>query len=159
MLFLIVAGAFSALTPEPLWVRAMSFVVFGFVPALAAYLIPCLISWTLRRAGRIYDPVAAVLWPAIWGNLKRALSALFNFASHAASRLCSAAHQYFSIAGRPIVMGVTFPIRLCARLLLKLIASATGHEHRQVPAARQRRPAQRINGARLARAGQASRVI
>jgi hypothetical protein len=49
MFFLTVAGAFSVLTPEPLWVRAMSFVVIGLVPAMAAHLIAFLISWTKTR--------------------------------------------------------------------------------------------------------------
>jgi hypothetical protein len=80
MFFLIVAGAFSALTPEPLWLRVMSFVVLGLIPALAAYLIACLISWTLKRASRIYDPVAAVLWPALRAIIKHTLSALLEFA-------------------------------------------------------------------------------
>jgi hypothetical protein len=194
MLFLLMAGTFSVVTPEPLWVRAMSFSVLGLVPATAAYLIACLFSWTLRSAGRMYDPVAAVLWPALWAITKHMLSALLDFAwvaliyflsaletcanllgvicvriitisarvlhrllrigfihtagiirvwgcnataavhralgtckgfaSRASACLCSAAHHYSRVMWRRIVMSVTFPIRLVARLLLKLIPSA-----------------------------------
>jgi hypothetical protein len=81
----------------------MSFVVIGLVPAMAVHLIAFLISWTLRRVGRIYDPVSAAIWPALWTIIKRALSAL---------------HYCSRVAWKRIVMGATFPIRLFARLLL-----------------------------------------
>jgi hypothetical protein len=116
MFFLMVAGAFSVLTPEPLWVRAMSFVVIGLVPAMAAHLIAFLISWTLRRVGRIYDPFAAATWPALWAIIRRALSAL---------------HCFSRVAWKRIVMSVTFPIRLVARLLLKLVPTAVRREPRR----------------------------
>lgn len=114
MFSLIVAGAFSALTPEPLWLRAMSFVVFGLVPALAAYLIPPLISLTLRRAGRIYDPIAAVLWPALWGIIKHALSVLLDFTWLALI--------YFASA-----------LETCAKLLGETFVRVLCHEHRRTP--------------------------
>jgi hypothetical protein len=170
MFFLIVAGAFSALTPEPLWVRVLSFVVLGLVPAVAGYLVPSLISWTLRGACMLYDSVAQRFGRPP-GPINRGLSALLDFArvaliyfasaletsakllglmclralaicpqvidtykafaSYAAACLCSAAHHYLRVVGKRIVMSVTFPIRLSARLLLELIPPAAGHEYRR----------------------------
>jgi hypothetical protein len=181
--FLIVASAFSALTPEPLWVRVLSFVVFGLVPAVAGYLVPSLISWTLRGACMLYDSVAQRFRRSS-GPIKRGLSALLDFtrvafiyfasaletsakllglmclralaicaqvldtykafASYAAACLCSAAHHYSRVVGKRIVMSMTFPIRLSARLLLELFPPAAGHEYRQPRAGGFEKTARRI---------------
>jgi hypothetical protein len=183
MFFLLVAGAFSALTPEPLWVRVLSFVVFGLVPAVAGYLVPFLISWTLRGACKLYDSVAQRFGRPS-GPIKRGLSALLDFtrvafiyfasaletsakllglmclrtlaiyaqvidtykafASYAAACLCSAMHHYSRVVGKRILMSVTFPIRLSARLLLELFAPAAGHGHRRPRAGGFEKTARRI---------------
>jgi hypothetical protein len=146
MFFLIMAGAFSALTPEPSWVRVLSFVVFGFVPAVAGYLVPSLISWTLRGACMLYSSIAQRFGRPS-RPIKRGLFALLDFTrvaliystsaletsakilglmclralaigSYAAACLYSAALHYSRVVGKRIVMSVTFPIRLSARLLL-----------------------------------------
>ncbi len=61
-LVLLVAGAFAALAPEPLWPRLLSLLILGFLPALAAYSIARSVSWILLGASAICDPVAATLW-------------------------------------------------------------------------------------------------
>jgi hypothetical protein len=59
--FLVMAGAFVALTPEPLGQRAMTFVLFGTIPALGSYLGGWIALWVLRGAGGICDWIAATL--------------------------------------------------------------------------------------------------
>jgi hypothetical protein len=172
MFFLIVAGAFSALTPEPLWVRVLSFVIFGLVPAVAGYLVPSLISWTLSGACLLYGSIVQRFGRPS-GPIKRGLSALLDFtrlvliyfasavatsarllglmclralaiASHAAACLCLAAHHYSRVVGKRIVMSVTFPVRFSARLLLQFFPPGPGHEHRRPRAGGFEKTARRI---------------
>src|SRR5712691_2680211 len=57
---LLAASAFSALTPEPLWVRLLTLVLLGFIPALAFYFIGWLAFWHLKAASAIYGLIVPV---------------------------------------------------------------------------------------------------
>jgi hypothetical protein len=158
-LFLLAASAFSTLSSEPLWLRLMTLVFLGFLPALAFYLIGWLTSWTLKVASAIYELVApffrrtfrvvtntallawrVLVWLAMdilpwWlGNVMAFLRAcrlalqwagrVTAFYGRAAARLFARACRYSSVAGRACIMGATFPVRLVARILIRLIPSA-----------------------------------
>jgi hypothetical protein len=57
-------------------------------------------------------------------NLLRATGVEFAFArGRAAARLLTAVHRYSSSAGRACIMGATFPVRLVARILIRLFPS------------------------------------
>jgi hypothetical protein len=174
LLFLISAAAFSVMSPEPLGVRAFSFVLMGLMPALVAYSAPCLVLLMMRWGRRIMEPVAAVLgavaWRAcnlaltalsrityqlliqivwagkraeqrlglVWRRVKARKSAALNCAhdgQDAAVWVLCAAHWYARVPNRHFVVGVTFPIRFSARLLLKLAtprSDLTSEEPRMV---------------------------
>jgi hypothetical protein len=110
--FLIVAGAFSTLTPEPLWVRVLNFVVFGLVPAVAGYLVPSLISWTLRSACMLYDS-AAQRFGRPSGPIKRGLSALLGFTRVALIYFASALEPSAKLLGLMCVR----TLAICAQVI------------------------------------------
>jgi hypothetical protein len=139
---LFVAGAFAVLSPESFIIRLLTFVFLGIVPALLTFLIGCLTYLALKGASAICDPlvaltsrvlinIALISWrllgrPAIklLGRWGRALASELVLAFRSAAVLLLYAAQRFSRAAwRTFVFGVTFPVRLVARLLIRLIPS------------------------------------
>jgi hypothetical protein len=94
VLSLLVAATFAMLTPEPLWMRIASFGFLGLLPAFVGYSIGLLVFWILSGASAIYDSVAS----------------LFR-------RIC----RLVTVAGRVCIMSATFPVRVIARLLIRLL--------------------------------------
>jgi hypothetical protein len=60
-IFLLLAGAFAALSPEPTGPRLMSLVFLGIVPAITACSVGFLVYCTLKGTSAIYDRVAGAL--------------------------------------------------------------------------------------------------
>jgi hypothetical protein len=196
LFFLISAAMFSAVTRESFAVQAMTFVVFGLLPAFvvcsAHYLILSMVRWGCE----ICPSVAAVLWAVGWRAFKFALFIFSEVAlplvlritlagkrgarrfglmwlramgicgravlscarnvQHAAARLYFGAYCYAGVTKRHFVAGVTFPIRFCAKLLLKLEAQKGSRQH-QAPISGLQRAPQRAAGL-AARAGRTPRL-
>src|SRR5918997_900600 len=58
--FLLAGALAAAVTPEPLWVRALTFAVLGILPAITAYLLGSLTYWVMMAFGEVSDPVMRV---------------------------------------------------------------------------------------------------
>jgi hypothetical protein len=145
----LLASAFAALTPEPLAVRMLSVLVLGVLPGLAAWTIGWMLLWILRTASVGCDLVVMLSEPkyrvlaATTSKLtislaRRAQGIIARFVwtikalpancRYSLERVIVTAMFYsvrtvrgFVVAYRYLLMAVTSPVRLVARILIAII--------------------------------------
>ncbi len=148
-LALAVALAFVALLNEPLPYRLMSLVFIGIIPAVAVYATGWMLSWTAIIICAVCDFSITLLYPkyrmlahtmaGVWNFLvcfvtdavQWTITAfkVFLYAYHcilrqivAAAALCTAIIVRVAMgAGSYFFMGITFAIRLVARILIAVL--------------------------------------
>lgn len=148
-LSLLLASAFAALTPEPLAFRMLSVLVLGVLPGLAAWAIGWMLLWILRTASVGCDLVVMLSEPkyrVLAATTSKATSSLARLAQGIIARFvwtikalpadcryglerviataifCSVRTVRGSIgAYRHVLMAVTSPVRLVARILISII--------------------------------------
>ena len=148
-LALVVAVAFGALLTEPLAYRLMSLVFLGIIPAVTVYAIGSTLSRIMRTACAVCDFSITLLYPkyliladtmaSVWNLLicftkdaaRRSITAFTVFLhggrcglrqTIAAAALCSAITVHAARdACRCFYMGITFAIRLVARILIAVL--------------------------------------
>jgi len=166
-LSLLLASAFAALTPEPLAFRMLSVLVLGVLPGLAAWAIGWMLLWILRTASVGCDLVVMLSEPkyrVLAATTSKATSSLARLAQGIIARFvwtikalpadcryglerviataifCSVRTVRSSIgAYRHVLMAVTSPVRLIARILISVI-------RQRVTVARGREPSSRYVG-------------
>jgi hypothetical protein len=148
-LSLLLASAFAALTPEPLAFRMLSVLVLGVLPGLAAWTIGWTLLWILRTASVGCDLVVMLLEPkyrVIAATTSRVTISLARLAQgiivrfvwtikalpadcrYSLERVIATAKFYsvrtvrgFILAYQHLLMVVTSPVRLVARILISII--------------------------------------
>jgi len=148
-LSLLLASAFAALTPEPLAFRMLSVLVLGVLPGLAAWAIGWMLLWILRTASVGCDLVVMLSEPKyrvlaattskVTGSLAQlaqgiiarsvwTIKALPADCRYSLERLIATAKFYSVrtvrgsiVAYRHLLMAVTSPVRLVARILISII--------------------------------------
>ena len=148
-LSVLLASAFAALTPEPLALRMLSVLVLGVLPGLAAWTIGWMLLWLLRTASVGCDLVVMLSEPkyqvlaAMTSRVTISLARLaqriivrFVWTIRALPADCRyslerviATAKFYSVrtmrgsivAYRHLLMVVTSPVRLIARILISVI--------------------------------------
>ncbi len=148
-LWVLLASAFAALTPEPLAFRMLSLLVLGVLPGLAAWTIGWMLLWILRAASIGCDLVVTLLQPkyqilvettwlisnsvvrpaqGVVVQIIRATKAFPAICRYSLERLIATTMFYsvrtvrgFGVAYRYLLMAVTSPVRLAARILIAII--------------------------------------
>jgi hypothetical protein len=148
-LALVVAVAFAALLTEPPAYRLMSLVFLGIIPAVTVYAIGSMLSRIMRTACAVCDFSITLLYPryliladtmaSVWNLLicftkdaaRRSITAFTVFLhggrcglrqTIAAAALCSAITVHAARDPcRCFYMGITFAIRLVARILIAVL--------------------------------------
>jgi len=148
-LSLLLASAFAALTAEPLSYRILSVLMLGVLPGLVAWLIGWTLLWILRTASVGCDLVVMFLEPkyqVLAATILRATISLARLAEGSIARVAwrikalpadcryrreriVAAAKVSStgtvrgsiVAYRHLLMAVTSPVRLVARILISII--------------------------------------
>ena len=152
-LSLLLASAFAALTPEPLAFRMLSVLVLGVLPGLAAWAIGLTMLWILSTASVGCDFVVMLSEPkylVLAATISKVTISLARLAQdiiarfvwtikalpadcrYSLERLIATTKFYFvrtvrgSIAAyRHLIMAVTSPVRLVARILISIIPQRT----------------------------------
>lgn len=148
-LSVLLASAFAALTPEPLALRMLSVLVLGVWPGLAAWTIGWMLLWLLRTASVGCDLVVMLSEPKYQvlaamtsrvtislARLAQRIIARFVWTIKALPADCRyslerviATAEFYSVrtmrgsivAYRLLLMAVTSPVRLIARILISVI--------------------------------------
>ena len=144
-LSLLLASAFAALTPEPLAFRMLSVLVLGVLPGLAAWTIGWTLLWILRTASVGCDLVVMLLEPKYrviarvtisLARLAQGIIVRFVWTIKALPADCRyslerviATAKFYSVrtmrgsivAYQHLLMVVTSPVRLVARILISII--------------------------------------
>lgn len=148
-LSVLLASAFAALTPEPLALRMLSVLVLGVWPGLAAWTIGWMLLWLLRTASVGCDLVVMLSEPKYQvlaamtsrvtislARLAQRIIARFVWTIKALPADCRyslerviATAKFYSVrtmrgsivAYRLLLMAVTSPVRLIARILISVI--------------------------------------
>lgn len=148
-LSVLLAGAFAALTDEPLSHRMLSVLMLGVLPGLVAWMIGWTLLWILRTASVGCDIVVMFLEPkyrVLTATRLRATISLARLAQGIIARFVwrikalpedcrysleriMATAKFYSVrtvrssivAYRHLLMAVTSPVRLVARILISII--------------------------------------
>ncbi len=163
-LSVLLASAFAALTAEPLAFRMLSLLMLGVLPGLAAWTIGLTMLWILRTASVGCDFVVTLSEPkylVLAATISRVTISLARLAQDIIARFvwtikalpadcrCSlerliAKAKFYSVrtvrgsivAYRYLLMAVTSPVRLVARILISIIPQRTTVARGREPSSR-----------------------
>lgn len=126
---LAVASSIAFSTSEPILYRLFSFVLVGLLPATLMFLLAILVRSVLTKMSDLFDPTETKLISCFAATIRiikhcSLRLSLFRrlFASRYSHRIGSVA-QHLGRFTSKVVEGLTAPIRLIARLLLRHAAA------------------------------------